>query len=149
MTPYVFSTGTLASGAALSIPLAQHIDIGPFQEVDLVVRGHVQNIGASANIQIAAALDGWTPEDPANTNLKNLNNSTGTAIGSITLTGTSPSFNILSLPLGLGRLISIVLIANQPASTVTCTATISVDLVGKGGDPAGIMPSFNTFRGYR
>jgi hypothetical protein len=152
---YEFST--LHDDGFTYIPLGVHIDISPFQEVDLVVRVHTVNIASGAKITVFASADGFTMEDPT-TSFFAMAPATppgGSAppnYGAVLLdsTTTAGAYLVTTLAGPLGRLIAVFLNPHQKSdSRVAITASISVDLVMKGGDPSGIAMAYNTYRGYR
>jgi hypothetical protein len=128
--------------------ICQHIDVSPFEEVDLVVRAHTATIGSGASIAVEAFPDGWTPEDPA---LTFVDGSRSYAIVTLSSSSSIPLYKTQALLSGFGRLVSIAVTGTMPAgmTPVDCHAVLSIDLVMKGGDPSGIVPAFNTYRGYR
>lgn len=143
-TTYTFDN--LAAGTDQVIIIAQHIDVGPFEEVDFMVRCYTGGFGsAGCKIEVLAIPDGWTPESPTTRFLDNAAATTVLLDSSISL----PFYSSTALSSGFGRLLTIGIMATQATPPVACNAVLSIDLAMKGGDPSGIMPSFNTYRGYR
>jgi hypothetical protein len=136
-TNFVFDN--LANGQTQYIRFAQHIDLAPFQEVDLVVRTHASTI-SSGFILVEAAVDPWTPEDPANQNLN-----PSLLAGPITI-GAAPAYSIVSLPAFGG--LAMFAVAGTGGTGPSLNCALSVDLVCKTGDPAGRSRAFNTYIGY-
>lgn len=131
--------------------IAQHIDVGPFQEADFMIRCYNPSISpAGASITIQLLADGYTLDEPS-LDFFSVNDGKSSAFGSIVYgnTTTTTTYSVLSVNNQFGRMLAVRLIATQPASTGSLVATISIDLALKGGDPAGLHPSYNTYRGYR
>ncbi|MFO0755847.1 MAG: hypothetical protein U0359_05120 [Byssovorax sp.] len=146
-TKYNFAN--VVHDGSLSIRVAQHIDVGPFTEVDLAVRVLNGTIGTGASILVDAFADGWTAESPATEFIdssRSLANVTIDHAASLTL----PLYSVKAFATGFGRLVSISVSCIQATGTaVACDATISIDLVMKGGDPAGLASrQYNTLSLY-
>jgi hypothetical protein len=144
-TKYTFDNLAITGGAVTIFPIASHIDVSPFQEVDVQVRVHAYSVTSGspfngAGLGVLVAPDGFTMEDPVTvfqgTNVNTPFNSTGYFVTN--LTGV------------FGRLVSVSLGVQLPATSVAnLNCTLSIDLACKQGDPSGIMPAYNTYRGYR
>src|SRR5207245_1638191 len=122
-TSFVFDK--LQGTQSQTITVAQHIDVGPFQEVDLVIRVHTAIINAGCNITIAVLLDGWTAEDPA-ASFTQANDFSGTALLSYGI-GAAPTTPLVQVyPVGstvqkpFGRLLTITVTGLQPSTPTSC-----------------------------
>lgn len=131
-------------------------DVSPFQEVDLVVRVHAASIASTGSIIVRAEADGFTLEDPAQSFLADRpatppSGATPAKFGGVTIDSGSPAgtYLVTALTGGLGRYIAVAVVASMPSGRGSLSATISVELALKGGDPSGMTPSFNSYRGYR
>jgi hypothetical protein len=144
-TPFNFDSLRVTTNQVIWV--VQHVDVSPFEEVDLVVRAHTASLGTGATIKVEAFPDGWTPEDPA---LNFVDGSRSYALVTLDSSSSIPLYKTQALLSGFGKLLSIAVTGTMPSgSPVDCHAVLSIDLVMKGGDPSGIVPAFNTYRGYR
>jgi hypothetical protein len=155
--PFIkYDFGNLSAGQAATFPLAMHIDVSVFTEVDLIVRARSGSI-ASGNFLVALIPDGYTFDDPAT----NYFPATPPAYGDagtayFDMSATFPSYQVSSVGQNLGsssaptgRLIAVGLVATQGESGGALMLEFSADLVLKGGNPRALPMMPNGYRGYR
>jgi hypothetical protein len=138
----------LAATHKMAIVVAQHIDVLPFEQVELSVRVHQAEITDGASIIVAAHPDGFTLEDAAQ-GFISPSHAGSVLIDSNFATRSAPAYLTAHLTGALGRLVAIVITGHQGTKAGKCAAALSVDLVMKGGVPRGAFAGYNTYRGYR
>lgn len=123
--PFTFSS--VAGSGQLDVPLIRALDVSDAKAIDVVVRIHAANFGTGSTIAVIAQAVSLTSEEP------NVDFIFSAAVGTLTITkaiaDTAPTLHLGSLTPPWGHMIRIYLKGTQPASPVTLTATLSIDLV--------------------
>lgn len=122
-----FTFTTVAGSGTLDIPLVRAIDVSEAKAVDVVVRVHaLTGASATATIAIHSRAISLTSEEP------DVDFTNSTELGTVTLnnlTPTAPCLALGALTAPYGHMIRMFVRGIQPASAVTLSATLSVDLV--------------------
>lgn len=122
-----FTFTTVAGSATLDVPLVRAIDVSDAKTIDVVVRVHaLSGASATATIAIHTRAISLTNEEP------DVDFTNSTELGTVTLNNLTPAAPCLalgSLTGPFGHMIRMFVRGTQPASTVTLTATLSIDLV--------------------
>jgi hypothetical protein len=151
-----YDFGDLGAGGTSFFPLAVHVDVSVFAEVDLMVRVR-SGTSATGNVLVAITPDGYTFDDPA-TNYFPQTPPTYASPGTAYFdsTATFPQYVVSSVGQNLGsasapmaRLMAVGLLATQGEGEDDLTVELSVDLALKGGNPKALPMMPNGYRGYR
>jgi hypothetical protein len=123
-----FDFGSLQAGGEEFIVLAERVDVSQWRHATLCVRLHESSIGSGASLQVFAAADGYSSDDPT------ARVSDENPLGSVSFTTAGePKFKTAGLDADrMGALIMVWLRAEQAAgSPVSLQVTLSIDLVLK------------------
>lgn len=121
-----FSFTSVAASSTLDVPLVRAIDVSDAKALDVVVRVHALTVSSTATITIHSRAVSLTSEEP------DVDFTNTTELGTLTLntsTPTAPCLVLGSLTAPFGHMIRMFVRGTQPGSTVTLTATLSIDLV--------------------
>lgn len=122
-----FTFSTVAGSGQLDVPLIRALDVSDAKAIDVVVRIHAATFGTGATIDVIAYAISLTSEEP------DVDFVFSTAVGTLTITkaiaDAAPTLHLGSLTSPWGHMIKIILRGTQPASPVTLTATLSIDVV--------------------
>jgi hypothetical protein len=129
-----------AATTLTTIAITDHIDVSLYQEVTLVVRVHALNVPMSATFNVLVRGNFFTLHEP----VLAVDSST---LASVALSATTaPKVYLLTVPHAT-RLIQ-VLVQGVRVDTF-CTATLSIDMVTKGGIGSLTGDGYVTAEGYR
>ena len=121
-----FTFTRVTTSGSLDVPLVRAIDVTDAKSIDLVVRVHALTVSSTASITVRTRSISLTSEEP------DVDFTNSTELGTITLdaaTAAAPVLLLTSLSGPFGHMIRILVRGTQAASTVTLTATLSIDLV--------------------
>lgn len=124
-----FDFSNVAGGSALDVPLVRALDMSDAKSIDVVVRIHALTVTSTASIAIHCRAISLTSEEP-DVDFSNITE-LGTTTLNTTFTGlnTIPALALTELTPPWGNMIRIFVRGTQPASPVTLSATLSIDLV--------------------
>jgi hypothetical protein len=142
-TVFIFDNYT----GVVTVVVAEHVDIGSRMEACFVTRFHSGTIAGTGTISVFFKVQGWTVEDPTNPFIPNVGGATvapaATAGG---LINPQPPLLVLSTAIkGTGPSAAIVIAGTANGA---CNATISIDLIAKGGTSVGNGEDYNSFLGF-
>lgn len=127
ITRRVFNLSNVGGSSTQDIPLVRGIDVSSAKAIDMVVRVHAATVGASGTIVIHARAISLTNEEPD----VDFTNTVDLATATIdpTVASAAPTLVLETLTPPFGHMITLFLRGTQPASPVTLSATLSIDLV--------------------
>lgn len=120
-----FAFSNVSASNYLEIPLVRAIEVSDAKAIDVVARVHALTVSSTATITIRTRAISLTSEEP------DVNFTNSTELGTVTLdtSVTAPALVLGSLTAPWGHMIQMFIRGTQPASPVTLTATLSIDLV--------------------
>lgn len=120
-----FTFSNVSASNYIEIPLVRAIEVYDAKAIDVVVRVHALTVSSTATITIRTRAISLTSEEP------DVNFTNSTELGTVTLdtSVTAPALALGSLTAPWGHMIQMFVRGTQPASPVTLTATLSIDLV--------------------
>lgn len=121
-----FTFTSVTGSNNLDIPLVRAIEVADAKAIDVLVRVHALTVSSTAAITIHSRAVSLTSEEP------DVDFTNSTELGTVTLnasTPAAPSLVTASLSGTFGHMLRMFIRGTQPASAVTLTATLSIDLV--------------------
>lgn len=127
ITRRVFTFTNVGDNDTMDIPLVRGIDVSSAKAIDVVVRIHAATVASGGTITIHSRAISLTNEQP------DVDFTNSTELGTLTINNTvataAPTLLLGTLTAPFGHMIHMFVRGTQPASAVTLTATLSIDLV--------------------
>ncbi len=122
ITRRTFTFSNLGNTLTQDVPLTRAVDVTDARDITLAVRVHSRTV-SGGSIQVIARAISLTSEEPDVDFL-----SAGSDLATITLNTAAPTLHLASLSTPFGQMVR-VLVVGTGGTSVTITATISVDLI--------------------